>query len=260
MKRTVLFVLLACITFLPVWAQEHKPDLWLLAIGINRYYNVPRTQHLRFAKQNLKAIIDSVKPQEGRVFNNIHIFQVLDDTEITPTGKNISNSLTFLKQARQDDVIMLYYSGHGDIDKSTGKYYLLPSDLAFHVDGTIDFSTAISMDEIKSCLSDSAVHIVFIESCYSASAIKELKDSNTIIFASSLEDEDSIEMPLLLRGAYNLAVSDGMSGKAAVNGVITLGFLGEYAYDRVVQMTHDKQHPAAYILDGYRDFVIALVE
>jgi hypothetical protein len=61
---------------------------------------------------------------------------------------------------------------------------------------------------------------------------------------------------LLLRGAYNMAVSEGMFGKAAVNGVITVGSLEEYAYGRVVQMTDDKQHPAAYVPGEMKGIVL----
>jgi hypothetical protein len=262
MKKFLFVNIFGLVIAFSLFAQEQKPDLWLLTIGINRYYNVPKRQHLRFAKQNIKAITDSFNLQQGEVFNAVHILQVLDDTAIPPTYENISENLKFLKQAKQNDVAIVYYSGHGDIDKTNGRYYLLPSDLEFHNDGTVDFLTAISMDMIKSNLNSTATNILFIESCYSSAAIKELGNQNTIIFASSLENEDTHEVWQLSRDGFNYAVSEGMSGKAAESGIMTAESLSRYIQNKLIELAQegmipkDQQHPVTYIPEGLRGFVL----
>jgi hypothetical protein len=259
MKRLIFILSLCCIAA-SAMAQERKPDLSLLLIGINRYYNM---SNLRFAKQNTKTISNVFQCQQKKAFNNIYIRQVLDDTKISPTYKNITENLEFLKQVKQDDVAIFYYSGHGEIDKTNGHYYLLPSDTALNADETINFSTTISMNMIKEKLNSSAINIIFIESCYSEAAIKELRDTNTIIFASSRENEVSYEASLLFHDIVTVAISEGMSGKAADNGKISAESLSKYIYDRVIALSEEGkikgiQHPVAYIPEQLKGFVLGV--
>jgi uncharacterized caspase-like protein len=254
MRRLWFCVTLLLVVAAPPFAQAQKPDLWIFAVGINRYTRLGKNSQLRFAIPNTQGIINAFKGQEGKAFNKVYHYLVRDGSDILPTYRNIITHLGFLKNAKPDDVVILYFSCHGEVDNKGG-FFILASDAGFNKEGEADFTNAVSMDILKESLDIPAKKIVMFDSCYSGAAVKTLGSSETIVFCSSHEEEVSFEGPYL-RGAFSLSVAEGLSGKAAVNGTITIDGLQKYISGRVIQITSDMQHPATYIPENMRDFVL----
>jgi hypothetical protein len=256
MKRFLCLVSL-CFVLVSITAQEQKPDLWIFALGINHYKNLNTKANLRWAIPNTREIINVFTAQQGRAFNTIHSFIITDGSEYLPVYNTIIANLEFVKRAKPSDVVLFYFSGHGEADRN-GVFNMLASDAGFYANGGADFTNAISMDVLRTALNIPAKKIIMFDSCYSEAAIKTLRSPNTVIFTSSREAEESLESKYLL-GAFSLAVSEGLSGKAAENGVVTAGSLEKYIGGRITQIASEmghEQHPVAYIPEQLRGFVL----
>ncbi|MEW7292043.1 caspase family protein [Aquimarina sp. 2304DJ70-9] len=90
-------------------------NLYALLIGINEYELSPLKQ----------CVNDVNKFQEylntlGNVYSSISIKNL---TNKEATKENIANSIsTFLNKANDDDVAFVYYSGHGTLEESSGRF------------------------------------------------------------------------------------------------------------------------------------------
>ncbi len=101
----------------------------------------------------------------------------------------ILDGLSWLKTRATTDpeaTIVVYYSGHGWLDKSTGKYYLIPHDVEpFDIP-----HSALSAEKFTETLRavSSKRLLVFIDSCH-AEGMATSKDSTVLKLPSSLEQK-----------------------------------------------------------------------
>jgi hypothetical protein len=255
MKKAA-FVFLICTALSPAWTQDQQPGLWILAVGINRYDNLNTKTHLRYAVPNVQGIVNSFIRQEGKVYNKVHQRLVMDGTGTPPNSRNILTGFEFFRDAKPNDIALLYFSGHGAVDE-TGMFYILAGDAGINHAGYADFTGAIPMDDLKTALGTPAQKIIVLDSCYSGAAVKTLSFPGIIVLASSREDELSYESRYL-RGALSLAVSEGLTGKAGKNGVVSAASLWEYISRRVIEISENTQHPVVYLPETMRDIVLGV--
>jgi WD40 repeat protein/uncharacterized caspase-like protein len=263
-----------------VAAQNTKPNLWILSIGINRYdsQNLPK---LDYAVNDARAIIEAFKTQEGKRYGKVNSLLIADGTAVAPTKDNIINNFSrYFRQAGADDVKMLFIAGHGLTDEG-GFFYFMPSDAAFDADGSILPSKAISYREIQSVLDRPGQKLVFIDACHSAGTnsglaqrvnndrmVNDLKNNNlsisssSIIFTSSRGDQSSLESDTYKHGIFTYAILQGLKGEADLTKeeAITTTALELYIKKKIPELARSanrQQEPYISRPDGYVDFVVA---
>jgi len=112
MKRFTA-VLIFCMAAASVSARGHKDDLWVLAVGINEYSADSQYFHnLNYGMSDAKNICDMFKAQEGRAFDNVHTLLIADTEAVKPTRDNILSKLSFLRNARANDTVIVYFALH----------------------------------------------------------------------------------------------------------------------------------------------------
>jgi hypothetical protein len=247
------------------------PNLWILAIGINRYDD-PGIRNLEYSVADARAIIDAFKAQEGRVYRRVNSLLIADGAATPPTAENIRDNLAYLRQAGQRDVVLLFIAGHG-VNDPNGNFQFLPSDAAFMPDGTLRSSRAISHSEIYSVLDVPGQKLVFIDSCHSEGVsgkktraadsdqlVMSLRDDSTVIFTSSRGSELSQESREHGHGIFTWAILRGMQGEADLipDGRITMKELDTYVSETVPTLTNGAQHPRTVTPDGYGNFNVAI--
>jgi len=256
--------------------QNILPNLWILSIGINRY-DSPLLQNLDYAVNDAREIINVFKSQEGRLYRKVNYKLIADGEKDTPIRDNIVDNFAFLKQASQRDVVLLFIAGHGQNDEN-GYFYFMPSDAAFHDDGSIRPSRAISYRDIQSVLDVPGQKLVFIDTCHSEGVsgkstktrggdtnqlVRALQDNSTVIFTASRGGEQSQELKELKHGVFTYAIIQGMRGEADLNigglkdGQVTMKELDAYVSEMVPKLTNKSQHPTTITPDGYTNFVVA---
>jgi len=245
---------------------EKKSDLYVLAIGVNKYAPDPDWHSLEYAVSDSKRIVDSFKAQQGKRFNKVYTLRIADNEKIKPTKKNILANLAFLKKAGPNDVALLFVAAHGKTED--GIYYFLPSDTVFTGNTKFDVNSAVNIGDLIQALDIPCRKIVLLDTCESGGVdnnrlIHNLRNRSTVIFTAAQEDEFAREKEKV--GGYftyeiTRGLKGGLEGEAAENGVVSLDKLGEYVIERVGRMSFKRQKPVKLIPDGFKDFIISVIK
>jgi uncharacterized caspase-like protein len=111
---------------------------WAVIIGISNYKDT-RIPPLRYAAQDAELFYEWVISPQGGKYSPSMVKLLLDENA---TGKNIKNALfIWLKQAIQEDMVMIYFAGHGSPESpdSSNNLFLLPYDALYDEIATSGF-------------------------------------------------------------------------------------------------------------------------
>ncbi len=103
---------------------------WAVIIGVSRYSDT-RVQSLRYANADAKYFYNWLISSTGGKYSPNNI-QLLLDKEAT--SRNIKDALfNWLRQAIEEDVVIIYFAGHGSPDSpdTPENLYLLPYDTQY---------------------------------------------------------------------------------------------------------------------------------
>jgi WD40 repeat protein len=246
------------------------PNLWILAIGVNSYQSTDFPA-LSYAEDDARAVAEAFAKQKGKVFREVHTLLITDNSPVKPTAENIVDNLNYLRQAGQNDIVLLFVAGHGIID-SSGDFYFLPQDASLGPDGAVRRSRAVSWRDLKSVLDVPSKKIILLDACHSEGVtgrktrgvegdalVRELQDTRGVIISSSRGKELSQESPEWRHGVFTYALLQGLSGEADFRHTqkISMLALATYVSERVPQLTGGAQHPIIDTPDGYEELEIA---
>lgn len=258
--------------------EEHRfaGQRWAVVFGISKYANsdIP---NLRYAHRDAQAFFDFLKSPNGGAFPDNHLL-ILTNEQATKAG--IENAVfTFLKQTKKEDLVMIFFSGHG-LSRGRGYSYFVTHD----TDPTRIEETAFNMEEVRRALRTS-IHaervLIFADACYSGAVNDYVKGTRStlaeenlinkylvemgkakpgiISFTSCAENEVSNEAWLYWEhGIFTFVLVSGLGGKitdtegkvksfesadANQDGIVTVGELSEYVSKYVPGYTKNKQNP-----------------
>ncbi len=231
------------------------PNLYVLAIGISRY--MKSKYNLEFAHRDAIDFADAWKSQEGKMYRQVHT-RVLTDEDAT--ADNIRKAMDWVSKNVEPgkDVVLIQLSGHGAFN--SGLWHLIPHDFDPDDLRNTTISRSTLTDWIERELRTNV--IMFVDTCHSG-GIKGTKGlevvapmgrehwqgTGTLIFASSMSSELSIESNAWQHGAFTQAILDTLSApEADVDGDGTLNFteLELSVKTRVRRMTGNEQNPTAH--------------
>jgi len=90
--------------------------------------------------------------------------------------------------------------------------------------------------------------------------VHNLRNRSTVIFTASQTDQSAIESEGYGGGYFTTGMTEGLNGEAAEDGIVQINSLEEYIVDRVSRMSGRQQRPATLVPDGYKEFVISVVD
>jgi uncharacterized caspase-like protein len=243
------------------------PDLYVLAVGIQAY---PGPLRLNYAANDAKSIVSTFQKVCKLLFRRIDV-QLLTDEDAT--RRQILSGLSWLRrQMTQNDVAVVFYSGHGARDE-TGAFHLVP------IDGEPDdlLSTGIVASQFKDALAAIPGRVlVLLDACHAGAAggdrrkavyvmaddlIRDLAtdDYGVIVMCSSMGKEYSMESDQHQRGFFTVALLEALNGKADTNQdqLVYLTEIDAYLSDRVKTLTQGRQHPVTSKPTTIRSFPIS---
>jgi len=103
---------------------------WAVIIGVSDYADT-RIPSLRYASKDARAIHDWLVSPAGGRYAPARVKLLVDRDA---TGNNIREALFgWLRQAIEEDVVMIFFAGHGSPDSpdTPGNLYLLPHDARY---------------------------------------------------------------------------------------------------------------------------------
>jgi hypothetical protein len=251
-------------------AQEQKPLLYVVAVGVSKYPNLSADANLEFPAQDAEAFASAMNTQKGRAFSDVKTTILTDDQA---TLANIKRELRQLrKKMSPQDVAMVFLSGHGA--EPTRDWAFDPSDVKPQ-----DEDSQLSGEDLNRWITDlPGIKVLFLDSCFSGAALRDrgleafrsLHDKNQVInalttaptgvvvFSSSTGGQKSWEDPASHHGAYTAALLEGLAGKAG-GPEVGMFALADYLDRRVRELTNKQQTPTMTPSYGMPSMTIAVV-
>lgn len=236
---------------------------YAVIVGVSKY-KTPAISSLAFADRDAQSVRDFLLSPLGGAFPRENIrYLVNEDATLT----NVRTALfTFLTKPRKDDLVVIYFAGHGFHDPNDRRnLYLLPYDGEMLNMG----GTALPMWEMQDVFTriiKSRRIVTLTDACHSAgiSGQQAFASGNNLVnqylaryagegeravLTASDINESSLEGTQWGggHGVFTFYVLEGMSGKADRNkdGTVTAGELFDYVRIEVVRATYDRQTPTA---------------
>jgi hypothetical protein len=225
--------------------RSSEVKIWAVVIGVARYQHMPV---LKYTDDDAYQMFAFLKSPEGGALPDKQV-KVLIDEEANRNNILRTMRQVFLK-ADENDVVMLYFSGHG----LEGSF--IPSDF----DG---FNNKLSHEDVKAIFKESkAKHKLCIaDACHSGSMLaartsydpslkkyyEALADTRggTALLLSSKGEEFSLEDQGLRQGIFSHFTIRGLKGEADTDGnkVVTIRELYNYVFGKVKNYTAGAQNP-----------------
>lgn len=278
----------------PNWSNDKKPKgvLYVTAIGINSYPNLPHDQQLNTPGLDAERISKIFKELEGKLYDKVEIQLLTNKTNIHITASQISKLL--LKQAEStsaEDTSIIFLAGHGVTD-SKNNYHFVTADTGINnlKAEKVDIINGTSFDWTllhKALDITQGTRLVIVDTCQAGAVlsksridikklIKDVHDVNAIIYSGTSRQQAGLETNK--GGVFTNAILDGIQGQATYNNnFLQFTSLKNYV-DNAVPIANNKiiqrglkkikktkseksimeltQTPIAVIPDDMKDFVI----
>ena len=264
------------VTFEPPDPEDMlKPDLWVLGIGVSNYKR--EDYNLDYPVADVTRIGNVLRQRSSDIFDKIHVKSLCDKDATRPRIMDAREK--FLSRASVRDVIVIWLAGHGVRDRR-GNFYFL----CYDADKRNPHRHGLSWHDIQNqLLADLPAQKVlgFVDTCYSGAvgldSVKtrspggqreaqldlladRLKEATgCYLFMSAMNRETALESSSWGGGAFGVAVAEGIRGKGATKGPVTILSLVDYVDRRVIELTKGSQHPVIKIPQNARNFPIAVL-
>ena len=253
-------------------------NLHILAVGINEYKNP--AYNLNYAQPDAKSFVDKVIEKGNKMFKSVRKTEIYD-TEATK--ENILKAFeSIISQAKQEDVFVFYYAGHGTLDEdNNSEYYLVPTNITkLYGDPQQLQEKGISASELKTYLAQvkSQKQLILMDACHSGGALKSMnvraaaseekaivqlaRASGVVMLASSGTQQFATEFEVLQHGVFTYALLEALDGEAdSGDEKVTVNELKIYMEERVPELSQQyggkAQYPTGFVHGN--DFPISIV-
>jgi hypothetical protein len=246
--------------------QRFKGKRWAVVVGVSQYQDANITP-LRFADADARAFYDFLRSERAGLggFAEENVKLLLNEQA---TYRNLRSALfTFLKSATEDDVVVIYFAGHGMADpERPDNLYLLAADTEARDIAGSGFPMKDVSEAVRSLYARNVV--VITDACHSAGVGGQVARRNnetnlinqmfldgvqgstggSVIFTASQANQFSEEDRRWGggHGVFTYYLLDGLYGAADDDGdrIVTLGEMMEYTRDRVRRDTRNAQIPS----------------
>lgn len=227
-------------------SQKSDTKIWAVVIGIAAYEHM---QRLRFTDDDAYRFYAFLKSPEGGALPDDQIQLLIDES--ATRNKIVSAMREIFGKADENDLVMLYFSGHGvpgaflpiDFDGLNNKLY--------HQE--ISSILASSRAKYKVCIAD-ACHSGGLLAVRTPNAQPELisfyqnlsqAQPGTALIMSSKSNETSLEASGLRQGVFSHYLISGLKGEADSdkNKIITIEELYQFIHQNVTEYTGFMQSP-----------------
>lgn len=247
-------------------SEAATPKVYAVVIGISNYQH--DDLNLKYADRDAKAFADFLKsPNFGSTPDEQIALLLNKDATRSNVLFNIQN---FSSLATADDVLIIYFAGHGTNATYNNNFFLITYDT--DPDPRRISSTATSAEEIKGILNSAPAKMIFwitdacnsgkIETGGGRSRGAKVLPSGAALFLSKIAAEHSGGFVYLAssqsqevtregeqygggHGIFTYFLLEGLYGQADDdhNGIVTINECYDYVHDKVIHESGGYQHP-----------------
>lgn len=240
----------------------------VILIGVSEYRHLDENKQLKYADDDTELMSAYLSTWE-----NVNIKKFINEKASSKDeiGYEIHNTLNV--EAESGDQVIIYFSGHGDVDTTYGDGYLLLNGVSPPNDRLYRFNQALSMNDMEMMMEKAAnngVEVLLITDACKSGSIQNARDANqrmlnigknTSSLVSCGPEELSFESIKYGggHGVFTYYLVQGLMGLADANSdmVITFKELSRYVEDNVAEAQSDAQNPQSR---GIATKKIALVD
>ncbi|MCX5827588.1 MAG: caspase family protein [Deltaproteobacteria bacterium] len=265
-------------------AVMHKPNLYALVIGINKYRN--QSISLTYAVPDAIAFAGTLQKVATPLFEKVDI-RTLTTPEAT-TKDAISKAFEEVRQlVRPNDLFIFYNASHGMVDVVNGEeqYFLLTSNVRLLSSQHIS-KDALSHKDLVNLIGSIPAQkkLVILDTCNAGKGGKEIQiallqqtrgltDATAVkllqravgssVFSASADTQQALE-GYKGHGLFTYVLLEGLQGKADFkkDGFITVKGLALHTEERVMTLSEEvfKRQQNPMIETGVNDFPIGRVK
>jgi WD40 repeat protein len=248
---------------------NEKPNLYLITIGINQYKN-PK-YNLNYAQADAESVATLLGQNTLSLFGEVISYPILNDKAIK--GNIVYAFEEVSKKSVEQDVLFVYYAGHGVMSEGTVKaseFFMVPYDVTqLYGKDDVLFEKGISAEEIKTYATriNAQKQIFILDACQSAGALETVatrgaveekaiaqmaRSTGTFWITASGTEQFATEFEKLGHGVFTYALLEGVKGSADANGdhKLTIRELSTYIENKVPELSEQfkglSQFPSAY--------------
>lgn len=229
--------------------SQEMPKVWALVIGVANYRHMPV---LRYTDDDAYRLYAFLKSPEGGAIPDEQMIVLIDEDA---TRNNILRHMRDLfGKAGPNDLVLLYFSGHGlqgaflPIDYDGHNNQLFHSDIKRLLDGSTAKYQLILADACHSgsLFASRGRHEEPLSKYYETLARSK---SGAALIMSSKSEETSLESGYLRQGVFSHFLIRGLKGQANTDGdsIVNVQELFQYVYENVRNYTRNQQSP---VLEG----------
>ncbi|MGA7329569.1 MAG: hypothetical protein WBX25_35090 [Rhodomicrobium sp.] len=228
-----------------------KPGtLYILAIGVDKYPNLPG-KDLRYSGADAKAFAEAMEKRAGPLHEKVVKRLLMDGgaAEDAPTAANIRNAFNILRQAKENDTVMLFVAGHG---VNEGRdFQFAPADAAWGSETLLQRSSVVPWQTFAEALTGAkGRRIAFLDTCHSGNSfnrrfLSEGYEANVTFYSSAGADQLALEDQALGggHGLFTFALAEGVNGGARDGeGKVRADGLRDFLKTRVGALAAKLQH------------------
>jgi WD40 repeat protein len=217
-------------TVVHVHAGERRPTLYVLALGVSDYRD--RALQLRYAADDAKALVDTLRRQGQRLFARVEVTSLLD-RDVT-LGKLEAAFRDLAGKVQADDVFIIYLAGHGmTLD---GEYHFIPADVIYENAPALR-AGSVPQERLQRWLGaiQAQKSLVLLDTCASGAFVTALSGTVTqLASARDLSEKGAIDKLMRATGRAVIAASterqfalEGHSGHGVFTYALLQGLRGE---------------------------------
>lgn len=222
--RLCILVLLFCVS-----VQVGAQNIYLVSVGVADYPGTKNDLHL--PAQDAQAMYELYK-------KNTNATSILLTDSKAKRSNIISESKKLFAKAKQNDIVVLFFSGHG------------------YKGGFVAYDGFLKYDDIRQLFSGCKARnkMIFADACFSG----DMRDNsgggfsdtknNIMLFLSSRDNEVSIENRQMKNGFFAACLLRSLKGGADTNKdrIITAKELFLAVSSGVKRLSNNKQHPVMW--------------
>lgn len=254
---------------------DRRGTLYILAIGVDKYPKLGNTCgengnescDLNFPGTDARALADAAEKRLVSSHTSV-VKRVLvngGDAKDIPTATNILDAIDMLKQANENDTVLLFIAGHGVND---GPNYRFLATNAERLGDAFRSTTVVPWQVLQEAVETAkGRRILFIDTCHSGNAYNQrlgnaAYHANIIAYTAARYDQEAIEDARLGHGLFTYAVVEGLNGKGGLDAKrqISTKELADYVVTRVSSLAKEakgEQEPQYFKGRDAEDYVLA---
>lgn len=204
-------------------ASDQRARLYVLVVGINSYRNA--VMNLSFSVPDAQGMAKFFHSNYGQLFKDVKVEEIYNSDA---TQSNIRLRLKELREARPEDVVIVYLAGHGETLNQD--WMFIPYDLVTPENPEALQRGGISSRELAEAVKMIPAQklMVMIDACKSGAATISFRgleerralaqlsrSTGTHMIAATTRDQPASELDKLGHGVFTYTLLEGLMGKAA---------------------------------------------